>query len=202
MRSKNSDKMVRIVEYINDKYFTENYVPTMQEIADYMGMSKGNVSDYLKEMASLGMIDLNGGWRSISTNKIDKVLSDISRVPIVGSIACGTPMLAEENIESYLTISGSFLGTGKFFALRASGNSMINANICDGDIVIVRQQNNANEGQIVVALIEDAATLKRYFKDSKKRKIRLHPENEQMEDMYFSKVDIQGVVIKVIKDVE
>src|SRR5574344_348930 len=90
MRSKDNEKMNRIVEYINDRYFDENYVPTMQEIADYMDMSKGNVSDYLKEMATLGMVDLNGGWRSISTKKIDKVISDISRVPIVGSIACGT----------------------------------------------------------------------------------------------------------------
>ena len=79
---------------------------------------------------------------------------------------------------------------------------MINANIEDGDIVVIREQNYADEGQIIVALIDDAATLKRYYLDRKKRKIRLHPENDEMEDMYFSKVDIQGVVKKVIKDVE
>ncbi|MDD3831644.1 MAG: transcriptional repressor LexA [Clostridia bacterium] len=200
MRSKSNDKMIRIVEYINDKYFDENYIPTMQEIADYMGMSKGNVSDYLKEMSSLGMIDMNGGWRNLSTNKIDKVLSDISRVPIVGSIACGTPMLAEENIDSYLTISGSFLGPGKYFGLKATGNSMIKANINDGDIVIVRQQNTANEGDIIVALIDDKATLKRYYKDTHKRMVRLHPENDEMEDMFYKNVAIQGIAVKIVKD--
>lgn len=202
MRSKSTDKMIRIVEYINDKYFAENYVPTMQEIADYMGMSKGNVSDYLKEMATLGMVDLNGGWRNLSTNKIEKVLSDISRIPVVGSIACGTPMLAEENIESYLTISGSFLGPGKFFALKATGNSMVNANINDGDFVIVRQQKSANEGEIIVALIDDSATLKRYYIDEKRKMVRLHPENDEMEDMYYEEVEIQGVAVKIVKDVE
>lgn len=201
MRSKSSEKMVRIVEYINDKYFYENYIPTMQEIADHMNMSKGNISDYLKEMSTLGMVDMNGGWRNLSTIKIDKVLSDISRVPIVGSIACGTPMLAEENIDSYLTISGSFLGAGKYFALKATGNSMINANINDGDFVIVRQQNTANEGEIIVALIDDKATLKRYYNDTKKRMVRLHPENDEMEDMFYKNVEIQGIAIKTIKDV-
>jgi repressor LexA len=202
MRSKDESKMIRIVEYIDDTYFATNSVPTIQEIADEMDMTKSNVSVYVKEMAERGLLTIQDGWRGISTKKMSKTLSDIIRVPIVGSIACGTPMLAEENVESYLTISGSFLGQGKFFALRANGNSMINANINDSDIVIVRQQNTAEEGQIVVALIDDSATLKRYYKDRQKRKIRLHPENDEMDDMYFSKVDIQGVVKKVIKDVE
>lgn len=202
MRSKDESKMIRIVEYIDDTYFATNSVPTIQEIADEMDMTKSNVSVYVKEMAERGLLTIQDGWRGISTKKMSKTLSDIIRVPIVGSIACGTPMLAEENVESYLTISGSFLGQGKFFALRANGNSMINADINDSDIVIVRQQNTAEEGQIVVALIDDSATLKRYYKDRQKRKIRLHSENDEMEDMYFSKVDIQGVVKKVIKDVE
>ena len=109
-------------------------------------------------------------------------------------------MLAEENIESYLTVSSSFLGQGTYFALKAHGNSMINANIKDGDFVIVRKQNTAEEGEIIVALIDDSATLKRFFKDEKKRKIRLHPENDEMQDMYFDKVEIQGVVKKIVKD--
>lgn len=86
--------------------------------------------------------------------------------------------------------------------MRAVGNSMVNANIEEGDFVIVKQQNMAEEGQIVVALIDDAATLKRFYIDKKKRKIRLHPENDNMEDMFFDKVDIQGVVKKVIKDIQ
>ena len=202
MRSKDESKMSRIIEFIDDTYFAKNKVPTMQKIADFMEMSKGNVSCYVREMADRGMLTLNKGWRGISTNKIAKTLSDIRRVPIVGNIACGTPMLAEQNIKSYLIISASFLGQDNFFAIIAVGSSMVNAGIDDGDFVIVKQQKTAEEGQIIVALIEDAATLKRFHIDKRKHKIRLHPENEEMSDMFFDKVDIQGVVEKVIKEVK
>ena len=190
-----------IVDFIDEYYFTNNTVPTMQEIADAIKLNKSNVCRNLQVMKERGLIEITGGWRGIRTKKMMKVLADTVRVPIVGSIACGTPMLAEENIESYIPISSSILGAGKFFALHACGESMINANINDGDFVIVRQQNTAEEGQIIVALIEDEATLKRFYKDKNRHKIRLHPENDKMSDMYFDRVDIQGVVVKVIKDV-
>ena len=191
-----------IIDFINNYYLENNCVPTLQEIADAIHLNKSNISRNLQAMKERGLIEINGGWRGVKTKKIAKILSDAIRIPVVGSIACGTPMLAEENIESYIPISISILGTGTFFALRAKGNSMINANICDGDFVIVKQQNTAEEGQIVVALIDDEATLKRFYIDKKKRKIRLHPENDEMEDMYFDKVDIQGVAVKVIKDID
>ena len=107
-----------------------------------------------------------------------------------------------ENVEQYIPISTALLGQGKFFALHARGNSMINANIEDGDFVIVRQQNTAEDGQLVVALIDDEATLKRYYRDNKNRQIRLHPENDAMSDMYYDEIAIQGVAVKVIKDLE
>ena len=142
-----------IIEFIDEYFFTNNTVPTMQEIADAIKLNKSNVSRNLQVMKERGLIEATG---------MAKVLADTVRVPIVGSIACGTPMLAEENIESYIPISSSILGTGNFFALHARGNSMVNANIEDGDVVIVRQQNTAEEGQIIVALIDDEATLKRF----------------------------------------
>ena len=92
------------------------------------------------------------------------------------------------------------VGSGKFFALVAKGNSMINAGISDGDIVIIRLQNSAEEGQIVIARVDDEATLKRYYLDRKNKRIRLHPENDEMQDMFYDQVDIQGVAVKVIKD--
>lgn len=190
-----------IIEFIDEYFFTNNTVPTMQEIADAIKLNKSNVSRNLQVMKERGLIEATGGWRGIRTKKMTKVLADTVRVPIVGSIACGTPMLAEENIESYIPISSSILGTGNFFALHARGNSMVNANIEDGDFVIVRQQNTAEEGQIIVALIDDEATLKRFYTDRRRRKVRLHPENDEMEDMYFDSIDIQGIVVKVIKDV-
>ncbi len=191
-----------IIDFIDDYYFANNTVPTMQEIADVVGINKSNVSRNLQEMKERGLIDLSSGWRGVKTEKMTKTLSDIIRVPVVGSIACGTPMLAEQNIENYIPMSSSILGVGKFFALHATGDSMINANICDGDFVIVKQQNTADDGQIVVALIEDSTTLKRFFRDRKNKKIILHPENDEMQDMVFDKVNIQGVVKKVLKDVK
>ena len=200
MKVMNEDNFSAIIAYIDEYYNTNGKVPTQQEIADAVGLNKSNVSRNLKVMKERGLIDLDGGWGGIKTSKIQKRNIELNYVPVVGTIACGTPMLAEQNIERYIPISKELIGNGNFFALHASGNSMINANIEDGDFVIVRQQNHANEGEIIVALIDDETTLKRYYLDRKKHKVRLHPENDDMEDMYFDSINIQGVAVKVLKD--
>ena len=96
----------------------------------------------------------------------------------------------------------ALFGRGQFFILRANGASMIEADINDGDLVLIRQQNYADEGQIVVALMDDEATLKRYYPEPENQRIRLHPENSQMDDIYVSDCIIQGVAVKVLKDLE
>lgn len=202
MRTKNREKMEQIKRFVNDKYFLEGYVPNYDEIAEAVGFSKANVCLYLQDMIKLGMIDSIDGRRGVRTYEINKAMSCTRALPVVGEIACGTPLLAEENIESYLYVSADFIGKGEHFVLKAHGDSMINANIDDGDYVIVRRQNTANEGQIVVALIEDSATLKRYYRDDANKRIRLHPENDDMQDMFFDEIEIQGVVKKIIKDCE
>lgn len=200
MKVMNEDNFSAIIAFIDEYYNTNGKVPTQQEIADAVGLNKSNVSRNLKVMKERGLIDLDGGWGGIKTSKIQKRNIELNYVPVVGTIACGTPMLAEQNIERYIPISKELIGNGNFFALHASGNSMINANIEDGDFVIVRQQTHANEGEIIVALIDDETTLKRYYLDRKKHKVRLHPENDDMEDMYFDSINIQGVAVKVLKD--
>ena len=203
MRSKNENIMQEIIDYINLRFFNDRTVPSVQEIADKVGFDKSNVSRYLKTMEERGMITRTGSYYGIETVSMKKSMGNIKQLPIVGDIACGTPILAEQNIESYLTISGDFLGTGNFFVLMAKGQSMINANIEDGDYVVIRQQPSAEEGQIVVAMVEDGeATLKRYYKDKRRKKVRLHPENDDMEDMFFDNIEIQGVAVKVIKNLE
>lgn len=203
MRSKNEETILNIIEYINEKFFTVREIPSVQEIADHIGVVKSTVSKYLTEMENRGLITRDNTHYSIETLKMKKTMKNTQQLPIVGNIACGTPILAEQNIESYLTISGDFLGTGTFFVLMAKGDSMINAGINDGDYVIVRQQPSAEEGQIVVAMVEDGeCTLKRYYKDKRRKKIRLHPENEKMKDMFFDNIEIQGVVLKVIKNID
>jgi repressor LexA len=205
MRSKNHELMFAIISYIDKIYDKENKVPSMQEIADEIGLSKSMVSRYITEMQEKGMIEKGSGHYSLITPYIRKVMPGNQRLPIVGAIACGTPILAEENIESYLTISGSFLGAGEHFVLIAQGDSMINVGIEDGDYVIIKKQNVANEGQIVVALIDnEEATLKRFYNDKRRKKIRLHPENNNLKDMFYvyESVNIQGIAIKVIKNID
>lgn len=200
MRTKSTELMDKIIEYVDSQYNQTGRTPTMEEIAVKMKITKGCVSNYIKEMTERKLILNNGGSRGIMTKTMSKSKLGVLQVPVVGSIACGTPLLAEENIECYLPISKELLGNGKFFILKANGDSMINANICNGDCVVVKQQETAEEGQIVVALINDEATLKRYYLDNNNKQIRLHPENDTMQDMFFKSIIIQGVAVKVIKD--
>ena len=202
MRTKNEETIQQIVNYINDKYFNENIIPSVQEIADKVGMHKSNVSRYLVEMEERGLISRNGSFYGISTPKMQKVKSGVVSLPVVGDISCGTPILAEENIESYISIPSDFLGKGEYFVLKAKGNSMIGAGIDNGDYVIVKSQDTAEEGQIIVALIDNEATLKRYYIDNERQQIRLHPENKRMKDMYYDGIVIQGVAKKVIKNLQ
>ena len=192
--------MSNIVEYIDDEYFTKGRTPTLQEIANAFGISKSCVSKYITAMEQKGILRNDGSYRGVRTKKMDKVQRGVEYLPVIGEIACGTPVFAEENIETFLPIPKNLLGAGNYYILKARGESMLNANIDDGDLVIVRQQETAFEGQIIVALIENETTLKRYYLDSTRRQIRLHPENDRMEDMYFDDIAIQGVAVKVIKD--
>ncbi len=200
MRSKSSELMQQIVEIIDGEYMDSGRSPTMQEIADKLGISKACVSNYITEMRKRGLVESDGSSRSIRTRKMTKLRQGIAYVPIVGSIACGTPMFAEENIESYVPLPLDIFGADDYFLLRAYGDSMINADISDGDLVLVHRQETAEEGQIIVALIDNETTLKRFYKDGKRKKIILRPENDSMEDMLFDCVNIQGVAVKVIKD--
>ena len=200
MRSKNKELMTKMINFIDSEYQKNGLAPTLREIASEFNITSACVSHYVTEMKEKGLIQSSGKSRSIMTSKMQSMRNEVSYLPVVGSIACGTPLLAEENIKKYLPIPTEFLGSGKYFILRANGDSMINANIEDGDYVIIKQQETAEVGQIIVALINDEATLKRYYLDSKRQRVRLHPENDEMQDMYFKNIIIQGIAIKVIKD--
>lgn len=201
MRSKDQELMRDILDFIND-YHLDNYTtPTMQEIADKFNLAKSSASRYVAVMRENGMIEHTKGKSGIKTNSM-MMSNNVEFAPVVGAVACGKPLLAEENVETYLPIPTSILGKGKFFILKAHGDSMINAGINDGDYVIVRKQNYAEVGQIVVALVEDEATLKRYYLDNERKQVRLHPENDKYDDMYFDNIVIQGVAVKNISDVK
>lgn len=200
MRTKNSKLMKNMIDFINEQYNDSGQAPSLREIAKEFKVSTACVWKYIQEMKNKGLVSNKGGFRGIKTKYMETTKDNVKQIAIVGSVACGTPLLAEQNIDGYLSISKSFLGSGQYFILVANGNSMVDAGICDGDYVLIKQQETAEEGQIVVALIDDEATLKRYYIDKKKKKIRLHPENKDMQDMFFDKIEIQGVATKVIKD--
>ncbi len=201
MQIKNEKTIAEILRAINEYYRDYGESPTLESIAGMVGVSKATVSRYIAVLESRGLLERTGRYGSFKTELTKKLARNIAEYPVIGEIACGTPILAEENVECYVSLSEDVLGKGDYYILRAKGDSMINAGIEDGDIVIVRQQNTAEEGQIVVALIDGSeATLKRYYFERKLKRVRLHPENDEMEDMYFDRVDIQGVAVKVLKN--
>ena len=198
MRSKNTELMLRIKDYI-ERYF-ERYssVPTVREIAASMKIAASSAHRYLVAMAEKDMIYYENG--ELSTPKIQMMNPEFSPAAIVGSIPCGTPDEREAQIEEYLPLSVSVFGKGDFYALRASGDSMTEAQIDDGDLVIIREQQTAEIGDIVVALTdEDKNTLKRLCFDNERQSYYLHPENRDMEDIYVSSLRIQGIATHVIK---
>ncbi|MDY6424003.1 MAG: transcriptional repressor LexA [Bacteroidales bacterium] len=193
MNCKNGETRDKILSFLI-KYRNENRMsPTYQEICDGVGLkNKASVAAYMKELEELGVVTVQG-HRGIRINKKPQV-------PVVGSIACGIPSYAEQNIEDFDEIIKAELKGDDYFMLRASGESMTGVGIHDGDLVIIKRQNSARDGQIVVALIDDEATLKRIKIDKKNKKVILHPENPAFSDMEFDNVNIQGIAVKVLSN--
>lgn len=198
MRRRNVELMNRIIEFAEQYYLENSSSPSVRVISDKFGIGVSTAYRYLLEMDERGLITYDG--KRISNDRIEKLNSNsgVIRAAVVGSIACGIPNLAEENVEEYVSLPRSMFGDGEFFILRANGESMIDAGIETGDLVVIRKQACAEDGQIVVALVEDEATLKRLYRD--KGKVRLHPENRAMDDIIVDDCIIQGVAVKVIKD--
>ena len=190
--------MNEIKKFIENYYMKEYRSPSITEIAKAVNIARSTAHAYLVDMNEKGMLSYNG--KDIRTELIEKIKPNVTRAAILGSISCGVPNFAEENIEEYVSLPESMFGKGEFFILRAKGESMIEVGIEEGDLVVIKAQNYAEEGQIVVALVEDEATLKRFYKDKKTNKVRLHPENSKMEDIIVDNCIIQGVAVKVIKD--
>ncbi len=190
--------MSQIREYIERYFDRYSSTPTVREIAGAMHISTSSAHRYLVAMAERNMISYENGV--LSTAKIEMMTPQVNHAAIVGSIPCGTPEEKEAQIEEYLPLSVSVFGSGRFYVLRASGNSMIEAQIDDGDLVIIREQETANLGDIVVALTdEEKNTLKRLCYDPDKESYYLHPENKKLDDIYVKQLRIQGIATHVIK---
>lgn len=138
--------------------------------------------------------------RKALTERTEKMHTSTFRAAVMRDILCGLPNIAEENIEEYASLPESMFGRGEFYILRARGESMIEAGIETGDLLVIRKQEHAENGQITVVLIDDEAALKRFYMDD--NRVRLHPENSEMEDIYVDNCIIQGIAVKVIKDIQ
>ena len=198
MRTKDTALIEQIKKSIEKTYEESGRSPSVRQIAREVGCSYSTVSRYIKEMVERGIIARTSG--EYETETISKMNMDTVPVAVVGSVSCGPLTFAEENIEEYIKLPTSLLGQGKFFILHASGQSMIGAGIEDGDLVVVRQQPTGEPGQIVVALVEDEVTLKRFYPDPENGCVRLHPENKRLKDIIVDDCQIQGVAVKVLKD--
>lgn len=196
MRHKSEELMEQIFEFV-EQFTVENLrSPSTTEIAKAVKVAQSTAYKYLVAMRERGMLSYKDGV--ISTKKTRTLMMNRSAA-IVGSVACGLPQLEEENIEEYITLPASLIGKGEFYVVHASGESMIGAGIDNNDLVIVRKQTNANYGDLVIALVDNENTLKRYLFDSKKNRPYLHPENPDFKDIYPASLSIQGVAVHVIK---
>ena len=190
------EKLIMVMDYIR-KFTEENgYTPSVREIAQECGLkSTATVHSYLERLQTRGFVSkANNKKRSMSIGKN----SGIS-VPLVGTVTAGQPVFAYENYEDYYTFPATDFKGEELFMLRVKGSSMIKAGIFDGDKIVVRRQPTAENGEIVVALIDDSATVKRFYR--RNGEIILHPENDELSDMVFTdgEVSILGKVLGLMR---
>ncbi|MCC8126903.1 MAG: transcriptional repressor LexA [Clostridiales bacterium] len=194
-------KQQEILEYIKENILKKGYPPAVREICEAVHLkSTSSVHSHLESLEKNGYIR-----RDPTKPRAIEILDDtfgfarreMVQVPIIGSVAAGQPILAEENIEDYFPIPANILPNAETFMLHVHGESMINAGILDGDSVIVEQAKTARNGDIVVALIEDSATVKTFYKEN--GHFRLQPENDSMDPIIVNEVQILGKVIGLFR---
>ena len=197
-----TDRQKEVLDFIAN--FTEENVcpPTVREIGDHFGISLRAVQDHIAALQKKGFITQaakrSRSIRVIVDTREKKPQIFVGNVPVLGNVAAGRPLLSEENLDGYVNLTEPFVRPGKsYFALRVRGQSMINAGILDGDLAVVEQSNVAVDGQIVVAVIDDAITLKRYYKEA--GRVRLQPENPDFPAIYSTEVRVVGILSNIVR---
>ena len=196
-----TDKQQQILNFMKDEILRTGYPPTVREICDAVGLkSTSSVHSHLETLEKNGYIRRDPTKpRAIEScdDSFQMVRTEMVSIPVVGNVAAGEPILAEQNIDSYYPIPAENVPAGESFALRVRGDSMINVGIFDGDLVFVHSVNRAENGEIVVALVDDSATVKRFFRE--KDHIRLQPENDTMDPIIVDNCTILGKVFGVFR---
>ncbi|MEO2238638.1 transcriptional repressor LexA [Dorea sp. YH-dor226] len=200
-QGKISAKQQEILEYIKSQILERGFPPSVRDICEAVHLkSTSSVHSHLETLEKNGYIR-----RDPTKPRAIEILDDtfnfnrreMVNVPIVGRVAAGEPLLAEQNIENYFPIPMDYMPNNQTFMLKVRGDSMINIGIYDGDFVLVEQTPTARNGEVVVALVEDGATVKRFFKEE--GIYRLQPENDALDPIIVSEVQIMGKVIGVFR---
>jgi repressor LexA len=197
-----TDRQKEVLTFISSYTEENSYPPTVRDISNHFGISLRAVQDHILALQKKGFLS-----QSQKKARSIRVLSDcrekepetfIGKVPLLGTVAAGKPLLSEENLDGYVNLTEPFVRPGKsYFALRVRGQSMINAGILDGDLAVVEHASTAQDGQIIVAVIDDAITLKRYYKEAER--IRLQPENPNFQAIYCTDVRIVGILSNIVR---
>lgn len=189
------DKSETIFEFMQ-KFIAENgYSPTVREVCEACDIkSTATAFTYIKQLAERGVIN-----KVDNRNRAVSLKQKVVNVPLIGTVAAGQPIFATENYEDMYSIPTNFFMGDDLFMLNVKGDSMINIGMYDGDKIVVKKQETADNGDIVVALVDDSATVKRFFK--KNGEIILHPENDYMQDFIFKDVRILGKVVGLMRNI-
>ena len=196
-----SPKQQEILDYIKSQILERGFPPAVRDICDAVHLkSTSSVHSHLETLEKNGYIRRDPTKPSaieILDDSFNFTRREMVNVPMIGRVAAGEPILAEQNIENYFPIPMEFMPNNQTFMLKVKGESMINAGIFDGDLVLVEQCQTARNGEMIVALIEDGATVKTFYKE--KDAIRLQPENDSMDPIIVTDVKILGKVIGVFR---
>lgn len=196
-----SSKQQEILDYIKDEILKRGYPPAVREICEAVHLkSTSSVHAHLETLEKNGYIRRDPTKPraiEICDDNFQMVRTEMVSIPVVGRVAAGTPILAEENIESYFPIPADMVPRGESFMLKVKGDSMINAGIFSGDQIFVNACNTASNGDMVVALIDDSATVKTFYKEE--GHIRLQPENDEMDPIIVEDCQILGKVYGVLR---
>lgn len=200
-RGKISSKQREILEYIKEEILKKGYPPAVREICEAVNLkSTSSVHSHLETLEKNGYIRRDPTKPraiEIMDDSFQMVRHEMASIPVVGTVAAGQPILAQQNIESYFPIPAELVPSGECFSLRVKGESMINVGIYDGDQIFVECCNTARNGDIVVALVDDSATVKTFYKEE--GHIRLQPENDTMDPIIVPDCQILGKVFGVFR---
>lgn len=189
-----------VLDFIKVFIESHKYPPTIREIAGNFEISVKGAYDHVKALEKKDVIscDTNRS-RAIEICSEDSGEEMIS-IPVLGNVAAGLPLMASENFDGYISLPSGMLKQGNHFALNVKGDSMINAGILDGDTAIIKQKSTAETGEIIVALIDDSVTLKRFYKESSR--VKLMAENDAYSPIYTQDIKILGKLVKILRNYE